>query len=259
MSRVVHTAGVIRISASLVLACVLAGTFVPGTARAQSLAADLSQRLVAITAGFAGTDVLLFGAVDGPGDVVVVVRGPERPITMHRKSRVLGIWANTAQMTFDRAPSFYAIASSKPIKEIARDAVRARHELGIDQLRLELPAAKASPNMAQEWRQGLIRNFQRSGLYVDKVGTITFLGNRLFRVQIRLPSNVPTGAYQAVTYLLRDGHVVSAQTMPLFVSKVGAEAFVYDFAFRYSAYYGLIAIVIALVAGWLAHLAFRKG
>ena len=73
----------------------------------------------AITTGFAGTNVLLFGAVDGQGDVVVVVRGPDRPVTIHRKSRVLGIWANTAQMTFERAPSFYAVASSRPLNEIA--------------------------------------------------------------------------------------------------------------------------------------------
>ncbi len=244
------------------LACAAAFLVLSGAAnaaQAQSLVADLSKRLVAITTGFVGTDVLLFGAVEGEGDIVIVVRGPDRPVTMYRKSRVLGIWANTAQMTFERAPSFYAIATSKPIREIAPDVVRARHEMGVDALRLDLPAAKASRNVARDWRQGLIRNFQKSGLYGHEVGSVTFLGNQLFRVELHLPANVPTGAYQVITYLLKDGHVASAQTMPLFVSKIGAEAAIFDFATRYSAYYGLIAIVIALMAGWLAHLAFRKG
>ena len=227
-------------------------------AQSETLVADLSQRLIAITTGFAGTAVLLFGATDGEGEVIVVVRGPERMVTMHRKSRVLGIWANTAKMTFERAPSFYAVASSIPLEEIA-PALRARHELGTDFLRLELPPAKASPNVAQEWRQGLIRNFQTADLYASEVGEISFLGNSLFRVEVSLPSNVPTGAYQVLTYLLRDGEVISAQTMPLFVSKIGTEAFIFDFAVRHSAFYGLIAIIIALVAGWVAHLAFRKG
>ena len=243
------------------LVCLLCGLGLTGDAtsvRAQSLVADLSQRLVAITTGFAGTDVLLFGAVEGEGDVVIVVRGPDRPVTMYRKSRVLGIWVNTAQITFARAPSFYAIAASKPIGEIVPDVVRARHEMGIDALRLDLPPALASPGIAHDWRKGLIRNFQSSGLYGKDVGSVTFLGNRLFRVELRLPSNVPTGAYQVLTYLLNDGHVVSAQTMPMFVSKIGAEAFVFDFATRHPASYGVIAIVIALMAGWLAHLAFRK-
>jgi uncharacterized protein (TIGR02186 family) len=243
---------------ALGLAVLLSVIGAHGNAWADSLVADLSQRLVAITTGFAGTNVLLFGAVDGQGDVVVVVRGPDRPVTIHRKSRVLGIWANTAQMTFERAPSFYAVASSRPLNEIAPATVLSRHELGVNALRLELPPAKASPNVAKEWRDGLIRNFQRAELYSREVRPITFLGNRLFRVELHLPANVPTGAYQAVTYLLRDGEVLSAQTMPLFVSKVGAEAYVFDFAVRHSAYYGLIAIAIALMAGWLAHLAFRK-
>ena len=229
-----------------------------GPSRASPLIADLSKHLVAITTAFAGTDVLLFGAVDGDGDVVVVVRGPETPVVMHRKSRILGIWVNTAQMTFDKVPSFYAIASSGPIEEIAPDTVRDRHEMGIDHLRLELPRAKASPNVAAEWRAGLIRNHQRQGLYGTEVGAVSFLGNRLFRAEISLPANVPTGAYHVYTYLVQDGLVVSAQTTPLFVSKIGAEAVVFDFAYQNAAWYGLIAILIALMAGWIAHLAFRK-
>ena len=39
-------------------------------ARAQSLVADLSSHLVSVTAGFAGTDLLLFGSVVDEGDVI---------------------------------------------------------------------------------------------------------------------------------------------------------------------------------------------
>lgn len=226
--------------------------------RANSLVADLSQHLVAITTGFAGTEVLLFGAIEGAGDIVVVVRGPDQPVVMHRKSQVLGIWINTASMTFDRAPSFYSVASSRPLETVAPATVRARHEMGVDHLRLELPRAKASPNIAAEWRKGLIRNFQLLGLYGIKPGTVSFLGNQLFRTKIFLPANVPTGTYQVQVYLLQEGRVVSAQTTPLSVSKIGTEAVIYDFAYQESAWYGLIAIAVALMAGWFAHLAFRK-
>ena len=36
------------------------------------------------------------------------------------------------------------------------------------------------------------------------------------------------------------------------------QALVFDFAYERPAAYGLIAIALALMAGWLAHLAFRK-
>jgi len=229
-----------------------------GAPKASTLVADLSRHLVAISTGFAGTDVLLFGATEGKGDVVVIVRGPDRPVVVYRKSRVLGVWVNTAQMTFDRAPSFYAIASSRPLAEVAPASLLARRQMGLDNLRLELPRAKASASVEQEWRAGLIRNHEAQGLYSAEVGRVIFLGNRLFRVRINLPANVPTGTYQVEVFHLQEGRVVSAQTTPLQVSKVGAEAAIYDFAYQNSALYGLIAILVALMAGWAAHLAFRK-
>lgn len=223
-----------------------------------ALVADLSNHLVAITTGFAGADVLLFGAVDGPGDVVVIVRGPKSSVVMHRKSRLAGIWVNTASMTFDAVPSFYSVAATRPLDEIASAAVRARNEIGLDFVQLDLPHAKASQNIANEWRAALKRAKQRLGLYSTAVGRVSFLGNQLFRTDIFFPANVPTGAYQVQVYLLREGQVVGAQTTPLIVSKLGLEAEVFDFAHNQSALYGVIAVLVALVAGWLAHIVFRK-
>ena len=251
-----------RRSASRPLGLAAAGLLLalssPARAASDVLVVDLSQETVAITTGFAGTDVLLFGAIEGKGDVVVIVRGPDRPVVVHRKSRVLGVWINTASMTFARAPSFYAVASSGPLEQIATETVRARNEMGIQYLRLNLPRAKASPNVAAEWRAGLVRNHQRLGLYQSEIRPITVQFDRLFRAELTLPANVSTGKYQVQVYLLRDGRVVSAQIRGLDVERVGAEALVYDFAYEQSALYGIFAILVALMAGWLAHLAFRK-
>jgi uncharacterized protein (TIGR02186 family) len=239
-------------------ALALLGVATAGPLRAAPLVADLSKHLVAITTGFAGTDVLLFGAVDGPGDVVVIVWGPPEEVVIHRKSRIAGIWINTAKLTFERVPSFYSVASSRPLDEIANNHVLSRLEMGVDRIDLPLPHAKASENVARNWRDALIRNKQRLGHYAREVGQVTFLGENLFRTLVEFPANVPTGTYQIEVYLLRDGRVVSAQTTPLIVGKIGLEADVFDFAHKYSAIYGLIAILVALVAGWLAHIAFRR-
>lgn len=245
-----------RLLALLLLAGVLA---VPARgASAQDLVADLSEHLVAITTGFAGAEVLLFGAVEHPGDVVVVVRGPAQPVRMHRKSRVFGIWMNTATMTFEGVPSYYAVNASGDLDRIARDSVRARHDLGLAHLDLRLPSAKASANVAAAWRAALIRAKQREDHYYSQVGRVTFLGQRLFRTKVRFPANVPTGRYIVEVFYLRDGRVVAAQATPLQVGKVGVEAEIFDFAHNQSLLYGLVAIVIALMAGWMANLMFRQ-
>ena len=244
------------------IACVvgvaLFGAAGSGFAARAPLVADLSEHLVAITTGFAGTDVLLFGATDDEGDVVVVVRGPSHSIPLHRKSEVLGIWVNTASMRFDRVPSFYAVAASRPLHELASNAELDRHEIGLEHLELKLPRAKASENVAMQWREALIRTHVNADLFQPQVGRVAFLGNRLFRAEFHLPANVPTGSYQVQVFLIRDQRVQGAQITPLIVSKIGVQAEIFDFAHQRSALYGLVAISLALFAGWLGNVAFRK-
>ena len=85
-----------------------------------ALLVDLSKHLVAITAGFTGTDVLLFGAAEEAGELAVVIRGPEADLTVRRKDRVLGIWVNTDSREFVRVPSYLAVLSNRAIGAIAR-------------------------------------------------------------------------------------------------------------------------------------------
>ena len=100
---------------------------------------------------------------------------------------------------------------------------------------------------------------QAEGLYPRVNQKVTFVGDRLFRATVTFPSNVPTGSYLAQVYYLRDGQMVGAQTTPLFVSRIGMEADIYQVAHAYPIGYGIGAILLALFAGWLAHVAFRKG
>lgn len=240
---------------ALVVACCLLAAW-PARA-AEPLVADLSRHLVAITTGFAGTDVLLFGAVEGEGDVVVVVRGPNRAETVRRKDRQAGIWINTGHAEITNAPSFYRVAATRPLAEIAPPSVLERHQIGLDHLDLVITTEDRSAEPAQ-YREALIRLKQKKGLYGDRVQDIGFLGQRLFRTDVHFPANVPVGTYLVEVYLLEGGEVVSAQTTPLVISKIGIGADVYDFAHQQAALYGIIAIVLAATAGWLAAVAFKK-
>lgn len=225
---------------------------------AQSLVADLSNHLIAITTGFTGTDVVLFGAVDGDGDVAVVVQGPEAEVKVRRKERVAGIWVNTEDVAFDRVPAYYYVAVTSPLDSVVPSTVLQRHEIGLDYVRLVPGKSKLTPEQLADFRAALIRNKQRAGLYPTEVGEVSFLGQRLFRTRIFFPANVPTGTYTASVFLVRDGDVVSAQTTPLLVSKIGFSANVYEFAHRQSIFYAVLGIMLAVTSGWLAGIVFRK-
>jgi uncharacterized protein (TIGR02186 family) len=227
-----------------------------GPARGDAIVADLSSHLIAITGGFSGASVVLFGATDGPGDIIAVVKGPEREMTVWRKGRVAGIWVNAESMTFSNVPSFYSVAASRPLDEAVLPETAALYRIGTANLKLESKPATTGEH-AKHFAQALIEEQQRVGLIGAEIGKISFLGERLFRATITFPTNVPTGTYLVQVFLARNRDVVGGQTTPLIVSKVGIDAEVSDFATRESAAYGAIAVLTAVVAGWLASLPFR--
>ena len=135
--------------------------------------------------------------------------------------------------------------------------MRQLHQIGLDTLRLNTETA-ASPQEIEEFRTALLRNEARGGLYPPGIGQVRFLGDKLFRTDIRFPANVPTGTYLVQVFLVRDKAVVAGQTTPLVISELGVDAEVHDFADRYALAYGLVAITLAALAGWLASLPFRN-
>ncbi len=227
-----------------------------GPAQGDAVVADLSLHRIAITTGFTGTSVVLFGATDGPADVIAVVRGPEREMTVWRKGKVAGVWVNAESMTFTNVPSFYAVAASRPLDEALSPGAAALYRIGTANLKLE-SKPPLTGERAQRFSKALIEEQQRAGLISAEIRKVAFLGERLFRAEIAFPTNVPTGDYRVEVFLAKDRDVVSGQTTPLRVEKVGIDAEVSDFARREAAAYGAIAVLTAVVAGWLASLPFR--
>jgi uncharacterized protein (TIGR02186 family) len=247
-------------SRCLGLAMLLAMALSAAPARAEGLVADLSEHLIAITTAFVGTDVVLFGTSDGGADIVITVVGPRENQIVRRKDRIAGIWVNRQNLEFARAPSYYAVASSAPLDQIARSEVLARHELGVEHVRLEpVDAGDLEESQIDAFRDALVRNKQRQHLYSSTPPPVSFLGPRLFRTTLSFPANVQPGIYQVQVFELEDGYVKDAQRSALVISKIGFEADVFDFAQQRAPLYGLLAIVMAVSLGWLAGVVFRRG
>ena len=243
-------------SARLILA-VLSLALILGQAKAAPLVADLSNYVISIDSGFTGTDVLLYGAIDEEGDLVVVVRGPDERVSIRRKDRVAGIWMNQDEIEFQDAPSYYLVASNRPLGEIAHRNFRALHQIGLDVLQLATASARPEEEI-EPFREALVRNRKREGLYSESIGAMKLLSNRLFSTSVHFPANVPEGAYRAEVFLIRDGKMISAETTPLFINKSGFLWQVNFYAHSQPELYGIAAILVALFAGWLAAVAFRK-
>jgi len=239
------------------LAGVIVASGAMSGARANQVEVDLGQHLVSINYSFTGAEVLLFGAKDGDGDVVVVLRGPAETAVVRRKARTAGIWINRDLATFEGIPGYYAVASSRPLAEIGTPEMFEVNQIGLDNLRLKAVEPRAAAERA-DFRAALVRNKERAGLYVPDMSEVRFMGGLLFRTSFTFPANVPTGRYRAEIYLIDGGRLVDKRVVELDVRKTGVEATIYAFANQEPFLYGVLAVILALVAGWSAATFFRK-
>lgn len=244
----------------------------PPAPPAETVEADVSTRSVSITSSYTGTEILIFGTVEnsrqpsaeaGTYDVVAVVEGVSQPLVVRHKSRVGGLWINTRSVRFTTFPSFYGIATTRPLEEIADPEVLATYQIGFEHVRM-VPSgsprwAPSTPEEAEEFRTAAIRLKQHERLFVQRDGGVIFRGRSLFRVNISLPPNVPVGPLTARLFLFRDGKMLSQYKSEVMMEREGLELYLYRAAHRTPILYGLATILLAAFAGVAASFAFRRG
>jgi uncharacterized protein (TIGR02186 family) len=229
------------------------------------LVPDISSRSIEIRYSFTGAQLLLFGAIIYPGgrvpskpaDVVVVLKGPVEPILVREKQKIAGIWMNADSNRFRSAPSFYAVASSAPVRDLVDERTAAIYELGLQDLQLS-PGGGALPDKERRFEAGLLDLRKRQGLYAEHPHGVEISEGVLYRARISIPSQVPVGTYTAETFLVSNGKVIAAATREIEIGKSGFERFVALAAKRHGFLSGLAAVLLSLGLGWAAAAAFRR-
>ena len=223
------------------------------------LVPEVSQHDVQVRQGFTGTELLLYGAILDPSgvragrdyDIVVVLKGPTESIRLREKDKVAGIWINNASTDFRSAPSFFAVASSRPIKDIVDDKTAAIYELGLPWLQLS-PIGAIDPAEQQRFSSGLVDLRSREGLYREDEHGVSVSGQVLYTARIQLPSRVQTGTYTAETFAITRGRVIASAVSHVEVRKLGFERFIAVFADSEPLLYGIVAVLLSLGMGWIA-------
>jgi len=238
----------------------------------ETIEADVSTRSVAITPDYTGTEILIFGTVEhsrqpsaeaGTYDIVAVVEGMSLPAIVRRKSRVGGLWINTDSVRFSSFPSFYGIATTRPLDEIAEPQTLATYQIGFGYVRMvpsgSIRWAPSTPEEAEEYRTAAIRLKKKDRLFVQSDYGVTFRGRSLFRATISLPANVPVGPLTTRLFLFKDGKMLSQYKSEVMMERTGLERFLHDAANDSPFLYGLSTVLIAGAAGLFAAFALRRG
>lgn len=229
------------------------------------LVPDVSQRNIEIRYSFAGAELLLFGAILYPGgrpprggaDIAVVVKGPVQPIVVREKQKVAGIWMNVESGRFRSAPSYYAVASSRPLPKLVDERIAAIYELGLGNIQLS-PGTGNAPDVQRRFEAGFVDLMTRNQLYFEEPRGVEITDQVLYRARLEIPARVPVGDYTAETFLIQDGRVIAGAVRTIRIEKLGFERFVAMAAERWSLLYGIVSVAMALLIGWAGSAAFRR-
>lgn len=230
----------------------------------EDVVVDLSQNRVDITATFAGSNIFVFGAVKreaplpegtGPLDVAIVIEGPLETVTVRKKEKKLGIWVNTDSVEVHEAPSFFTIATTRPLEDMLNEGDQRDYAIGLDfAVRPQGPMAEGIESFAE----AVSRIRQDEGLFSQREGIVNLTEDTLFEADIALPANLVEGDYNVRIYLVRDKNIVSDASVGIAVRKAGLEAWLYNLSREYALLYGLLSIFVALAAGYGASEIFRR-
>ena len=182
----------------------------------EALEVGTSADRIEITSDFNGGEFVVFGALEnadeaaaraGAYDIIVVLEGPQQPVTVRRKERVLGFWINSRSEKLELAPSSYLLASTRDLPVATTEATRRLLALGTQDLRLSHLAASTPPAPNRDpFAEAFLAIKERAGLYDQTAGAVAFVAPTLFRAKLALPRDLPVGRHLVRVLLFRDGN-----------------------------------------------------
>jgi uncharacterized protein (TIGR02186 family) len=212
------------------------------------VSANLTENFVGVSEGFGGAKLTLFGVLKNKADAIVVIKGPVSYAKAWQKTRHFGIWVNGSPEEIGPIPSFYAVASSKPVKDIVSS--RVAQDYGFDLGNL--------PFAQTPMTKGYVGVKVEKGMFRHNPSGVRILESNLFRADISLPRSVPIGLYEASIYEFVSGKLTAMRTENFQVAQVGLNASISRLAKEHAVIYAMLALALSLgIGGGAAYMVWR--
>jgi len=235
------------------LLCLFAG--VPVCAQ-DTIRMTVTPQVIDIGAFYNGTTITATGTV--PADSLVIVRflGDSCDLHMKQKGKLFGImWMNLDSLIFKGVPSVCIVSSAQDFDQLANKAgteASAIASLRLSSIKQNTRIESNGNNQAEAFEE-LIKLKSHEGLYLETSGNISYgeaaEGQKSFRADIPIPSRLAPGSYVVELAAVSGGEIVVRSEQPVTVNLVGFPALLSRLAFGHAALYGILATVIALLAG----------
>jgi len=209
-------------------------------------------------AAFNGLDIQVTGTLPADAEAIIRVTGQEEARKLKKKGRALGIlWMNQGAVEISNVPSVFLLYAPGG-EETAWSAAG----LGLDAVR-DSARIESENNDTDGLFEEFVKLKHKSGLYGTFPGSVEYgaetAGKKAFRCTLSMPSALPAGTYRLEVAAVKDHAIVSRAAQPLEAMETGMPAFISRLAFDHGTLYGVLAVLIAVMAGLLTGVLFKGG
>ncbi len=247
----------VRVGLILILACLLTSLAVP-TAFAASRDLRLTPSEIHIRETFQGAPMSITATVPPQSLSIIEIKGESHKQELLRKGRRGGLWMNVGEVEVQAAPSMYLMLTNESGAILKKDIGANFGYAALKKIILfsgELPKAGANVLFEQ-----FLQLKESEGLYGIFPGAIkvkeTNSEGAKIEGNINLPSNIAPGTYQVVLSVVKDEKLLEQEITEFTVEMKGLPKLLSSLAFEHALLYGSLAVIIAIVCGFLMGFVF---
>lgn len=236
--------------------------FTVSSAAAQDVARmTVEPQAINIGAFYNGTTLTANGSLPADSEAIVRFMGTACELHMKVRGKVGGImWMNLDSITFKGVPSVCLVSSAVDLNRLEANGGASIRVLRLSGLKGSVMIEGNGGGHENAFEE-FLKLKQKEGLYREMFGNISYgsasEGQKTFRAEVPIPSRLSPGAYMVELDAVRNGEVIARAEQPVTVSLVGFPALLAGLAFGHSALYGILATIIALLAGLGIGLVFQ--
>jgi uncharacterized protein (TIGR02186 family) len=221
----------------------------------------LEPNVILMDATYSGTKLLVSGAIAEDAEAFVRITGELKDMKLKKKGRALGLlWMNLGSVEIRQAPSVFLLCPSKAL-QANQDSWR-RLGLGFEGLKKRVdvtPASEDKDALFEEFvrlkeSMGLYAMYEKAMAYGSTSGS-----TKPFTATVKIPSDMPQGLFKIEAFAIRDGAVLATGAKDLKVAEVGLPAMMSSMAFHHATLYGILAVMVAILAGLITGVVFKGG
>ncbi len=226
--------------------------------RAEEVIATLDPTEVHISAFYNGTTVAVAGVIPADTEAVIRIIGQRENVHAKEKGKVGGVlWMNIKDITYENVPGTFILLTSEKLKDMVDSP---DSTIGFAAVKNEVTILPESED--KDFLYGeFVKLKKKQHLFLEDTSGITYgtdpEGNRTITAHLPIPPMMKPGSYDIEVMAVRDGKVVGQENLKLRVREIGLPKKLSELAFQHSLLYGIMAVVIAVLAGLLMGVIFK--